>query len=250
MRALVLGNSDTAGVFSGGETWTQIVRATLQESDPELVFTDVTFSPLGTQAPGVAAGLVRDHEADLVILPVGTFAFTTTFTALRVRRLLGRRAARLYKRAENRFDNSTRQRGAWRDRLNRTVRRTVRTVVGADPLASPEASAAAYRAVLDALARDERCDVLVVAYPPEAPKFFEGRPAAQRAGFLAEIERGVRDHHFRWVLGDDALRDLPPGVEILTRDGFHFNAEGHRRHAALVLAAAREAAHEQSIAAP
>ncbi len=137
MRALVLGNSDTAGVFSGGETWTQIVRATLQESDPELVFTDVTFSPLGTQAPGVAAGLVRDHEADLVILPVGTFAFTTTFTALRVRRLLGRRAARLYKRAENRFDNSTRQRGAWRDRLNRTVRRTVRTVVGADPLASP-----------------------------------------------------------------------------------------------------------------
>lgn len=250
MRVLVLGNSDTAGVFSGGETWTQIVREKLRDEDGDLVFTDVTFSPLGAQAPGVAARLVRDHEADLVILPVGTFAFTTTFTALRVRRLLGRRVARLYKRAENQFDHSTRQRGAVRDRLNRVVRRTVRTVVGTEPIASPEASAAAYRAVLDALARNERCDVLVAAYPPEAPKFFEGRPAAQRAGFLAEIERGVRDHHFRWVLGDDALRDLPPGVEILTRDGFHFNAEGHRRHGALVSAAVLEAARTQSIASP
>ncbi|MGH2608515.1 MAG: hypothetical protein ACRDHF_05445 [Tepidiformaceae bacterium] len=228
MKILVLGNSDTAGVFSGGKTWSAIVADGLAERRDEPVeLHEIGFSVLGPTAAPYAERKVRELEPELVILPVGTFAFTIGFVWKRVERLFGKRAGRRYKRLEDRFDASTRGRGTLRDGINRAGRATVRRLLGTQPLGTQREVTDGYARVITALARFEDAQVVLVAHAARGKHHHRRGALARRAVFLADVERAAQAHHFTWVNGDEAYADQAD-VDVKTRDGFHQNEMGHR----------------------
>ncbi|MEX0784156.1 MAG: hypothetical protein WD557_16055 [Dehalococcoidia bacterium] len=228
MKLLVLGNSDTRGVFSGGQTWSQVVADGLAEHRGEPVeVREIGFTVLGPSAAPYAERKVREFEPDLVILPVGTFAFTIGFVWKRVARLFGTRAGRWYKRMEDSFDGATRAKGPARDSLNRGVRATVRRVVGTQPLGSQQEVTAGYRDVIATLARFESAQVVLVAHAARGQHHHRPGAMVRRAAFLADVERAGREHHFTWVNGDEAYAN-ESDADVKTRDGFHQSQAGHR----------------------
>src|SRR5687768_9207086 len=127
MKLLVLGNSDTSAAFSGGASWAAQVREGLERERGELIeYEHVTFGPFGRASSEVAEATVRDSEADIVILPLGDFAFTTGFVWRRLQTVFGRRVARWYRRREERFDAATRAKSRGRATINSVARRSAR----------------------------------------------------------------------------------------------------------------------------
>jgi hypothetical protein len=230
MDLLVLGNSDTAGLFSGGDTWTQVLRQRLNGSGADVnTVTEIRFSPNGAGAAAFAERKARELESDVIILPVGTFAFTVGFVWVRVRSLFGSRVAGWYRRIEDGFDRRTRMPGAKSSGINRFGRRAVRAVLGAEAMVSAESLAESYCAVLRSLARVEEAQVVVMVYPPEeGPYLVRGDLMKKRSLFLETIEAEAARHRYPVVRAEDVFSHRPDGAPMTTPDGFHLNAEGHR----------------------
>ncbi len=227
MKVLVLGNSDTEGVFSGGETWTQVLRQRLSTPDAANV-TEVRFSPNGARAAAFAERTAREFEAEVVILPVGTFAFTVGFVWVRVGSLFGARAARWYRRFEGGFDRRTRTPGAKSSGVNRLGRRTARALLGVQPMIDAKSLAESYCEVIRSLARIEQTRVVIVVYPPEeGPYLIKGNLAEKRSRFLAAIEFKSAMHHYQVIKAEDVFSPRDGDEPTTTPDGFHLNAKGH-----------------------
>lgn len=229
MRVLVLGNSDTRGDFAAGETWPAVVAAALSAGKGrECLLREVPFSAIAPGAPEYAVRKVTEFDADLVILPLGTFAFSVGFAWVRVRRLFGKRVAERFRRAEEAFDTRTRPAGRVPGRFNTFTRRAIRRLLGTQPLTSRAALGESYRTLLQALARAEGIHVLVVAYPPEQGKLVKLPDLGeQRKAFLAEVAAAARRHHF-FLLDTAPLFQARPAEPLITPDGFHLQAGGHR----------------------
>ena len=228
MNLLVLGNSDTRGKFAPGPTWTQVARERLSAADPGLVFAERGFSPIGDSATAYVERFLAEYRPDMVVLPLGTFAFTVGFTWPRIQRLLGRRIAARYRRAEEAFDTRTRPTGTPPGRLNTLVRKSARRVVGTQPILSRAALEAAYTRVLDALARLEDLDVLLVAYPAERGRLVKVRRIAEeRQRFLDTIATIAARRHFRLLDSAPLFAGREDEDEIMTADGFHLERAGH-----------------------
>jgi hypothetical protein len=245
VKILVLGNSDTAGRFSEGETWTGVARdAIAAGSDGGVSLTEIRFSALGADSPKYAERKVREIQPDLVILPLGTFAFTVGFVWVRVRRLVGARPAAWYKRLEDGFDRRTRKGGGLRRTANRWARKAVRATVGAEPLTSRAALTESYRQILRTMSRIEDVDVLLVAYPLErGPSVVKARTAGQRRQkFLAEMAEEAEAHHHAILHCDQVFDRTDDGAALITPDGFHLSTAGHRvlGEAVAALVATRE----------
>lgn len=230
MKVLVLGNSDTAGLFSSGETWTRVLGQPLTASRPGIAtLTEIPFAPIGAGAPAFAERKLRELEPDVVILPVGTFAFTVGFVWVRVQSLLGARAGRWFRRTEEAFDRRTRTPGMKSVGLNRFGRRAARFIFGARAMSTPGSLAESYGNILRALARTENVRVLVMVYPPESgPSLVKGDLTAKRARFLAAIEDEAMAHHFHLIRAECVFSSAADGQPTTTPDGFHLNAQGHR----------------------
>ncbi|MBK6663072.1 MAG: hypothetical protein IPG47_10095 [Thermoflexaceae bacterium] len=187
MRILVLGNSDTAGMYTDAETWPAVVAARLAARGPQdVTVVERPFWALNPRAPTIAVERAQETGADLVVLPLGSFAFTVGFVWVRVRRLFGERAARRFRAAEASFDNRTRRRNGIRASANRLSRGVARSLIGIEAPHSVEETAAAYVAVLRALSRVETLDVLVV----ESRRSAGGRGGRRHRGPAAALPGG------------------------------------------------------------
>ncbi|MEP7214674.1 MAG: SGNH/GDSL hydrolase family protein [Anaerolineaceae bacterium] len=234
MKILVLGNSDTAGMFAGASTWPRVAAELVYGQGVAVTeFNDVSFSAVGALGAAFAERKVRELEPDLVILPIGTWPYSVGFVWVQVRERFGVRAAKLYQRLERSFETRTGSGGGSpspsKSTINRAGRRFARTLIGARPLTTQEELTENYRQILRAIARIEAVEVLLVDYPAETGPLAKKKLStpARRTRFLADIREEAEAHHYRLLVADDAFAAHPEG-SLITPDGFHLNEAGHR----------------------
>lgn len=229
MKILVLGTSDTSGRFAEGETWAAILAAGVEVrlgQPVELV--EVPFTVLRPADARYAERKIEEHEPDVVMLSVGTAMFTVGFVSSRVEALFGQRAARRYRRWEERFDDRTRGRGRVADGLNAAARRVARTIIGTKTMSPEKDVTEGFRAVVDAIARHEHVQAVFVAAAPIGAHHHRPGAAERRRRFLSAVERAVRERHFTSIEAEDAYRGRLSESEIKPRDPLHQGTEGHR----------------------
>lgn len=229
MQILVLGNSDTRGDFAAGQTWPWVAASVVEAAIGEPVtVTERGFAATRPEAPAYAETVARELRPDVVVVPLGTFAFTVGFTWVRVQRLFGKRVARWYRKSEAAIDQHTRDAARQPNRLGAAARTIMRRTVGTQPMTSWSALAGNYVDVIRALARVEDVDVLLVAYPPERGSSVTNRRAAdQRLRFLAAVGEEASRRHYTLVDSRSAYLDAPDPGKLYTPDGFHSSLAGH-----------------------
>jgi lysophospholipase L1-like esterase len=226
---LILGNSDTQGRFVDGPTWSGVLQSLLAaDLDEPVTVTEVGFSAVSTSGAAYAERKVRELRPDLVVLPLGTFAFTVGFSWKRIESLFGKRIGARYRRTEEAFDRRTREPGNEPRRLNRLVRKTIRRAIGTRPLISQAELTRNYADIIRAVSRVEDVDLLLVAYPAEQGKHVSIRNIERRrAEFLREVGIEARQRHYRLLDSALLFDSAPPGDDLLTADGFHQQRRGH-----------------------
>ena len=235
MKVLVLGDSDSAGRFMTGKTWPELVEAGLAAtSEREAKVVMEPFSALSPSAHEYAERKVAEHAPDAVVLLLGSFGFTATFTWLRVQQLFGKRAGRWYRRIEVRFDAGTRTEAGAPGRRNRFARLAVRKLIGAKAFSTREKVTGNYREVFRTLARSEDRAIIVFAYPGIGRHAREGTGPAERKKFFGDLRPLAEEYHFGWIDGVAVFAGF--ALDALKLDELHFNETGHA-----VIAAAVEA---------
>lgn len=227
MEVLVLGDSDSSGAFSDGVSWLQLLEGSLTGGEPSAVRL-VRFSPIPAGAAEFADGKVRELKPDVVIVLVGAYGFTFGFVELRVRRLLGQRAAKFSKRLESGFDARTKGRAGRPSRLNRLGRRIARAVIGTEPLTTREQLTANFKETFRTLARLEDTEVIAVTYPGIGHHANTGKVPQLRKAFFAELKEYAEAQHLTWVSLEGLFADLPDW-RTYAIDELHFNPFGHER---------------------
>lgn len=244
MKILVFGNSDTRGAAVSGPTWPELVRRAVSERDglpAEIV--DRQFVPIGERAPDVAERAAREVQPDIILLPLGEFAFWAQTVQLRVRRIFGKRVASWFKNGERRFERATGRRGGIRRRVNRSAKWVARRVIGAEGLATPKQVTETYRETFARLARIENVEVVVVAYPvTPMPAMERGRLREARETFIAELRREAGARHFLWVSGDALIAAARTTPEMAyAADQVHIGEPSHALLADAITLALRPA---------
>lgn len=236
---LVFGDSDSEGAMTGGVAWpAMLVDRVSAAGLPEVTLEAVRFTAAPANAAAYVQRRLEQYGPDVVILPVGAWGFTSEFVEYRVRRLLGARAARWYKRWENRFDHATRKRGAEPAGANRAGRGILRRLVGTAPQVTAEELAKHYEDVFRILARFEDTWVLAMMYPGITRDALPPKVLAVRGRFCARMRRAAESHRFSWLDPEDIFpADVP--IRGFAADDLHFNAEGHRRIAEAMAAKLR-----------
>lgn len=237
MLILILGDSDTEGAVTGGVNWPSMVVDALRSGGVENIeLTSRRFTAVPANAAAYAERRVGELKPDIVIVPVSAWGFTSEFVEYRVQRLLGKRAARWYKRWENRFDRATRDRRAAPAGANRAGRGLVRRVIGTAPQIHADELANHYREVFRALARFEDTQVIAMMYPGLTGATLTPKVRQVRAAYAEAMRRAAESHRFAWV-GPDAIfpREIP--IRDFAVDDLHFNEQGHRHIADAMLRA-------------
>lgn len=236
MKVLVLGNSDTSGMFRPGPTWTEMFADGLRErlaTDVQLV--NHGFTIVDPSSAAYAERRVREVEPDLVLLPFGTMAFTVGFVWKRVERLFGKRAGRWYRRLETSFDRTTREKGTVRDALYRAAKRAVHLTIGAQTISSRERVTAGVRAVVEALARVENVQVVLIAAASRGPQHEKPGARERRRQFLEDVKAAASERHFIFLDSDGAFPSAMGDLAVKNRDGLHQTPEAHRLTAEFLL---------------
>lgn len=230
MKILVFGNSDTRGAVASGPTWPELVRRALDHPGEPAELVDRQFVPVGERAPEIAERAATETQPDIILLPLGEFAFWAETVELRVRRIFGLRIAGWFKRNERRFERATNGQSMLKRRANASAKWVARRVIGAEGLATPKQVTATYAETFRRLARIEHTEVVVVAYPvTPMPALQRKRLRDARAAFIAELRSEAAARHFHWISGDDiiAAAGLTP-AQAYHEDQVHI---GHPSHA-------------------
>ena len=237
MKILVLGNSDTSGKFRPGPTWTQMVADGLRERlDSGVELVNHPFTIIDASSAAYAERRVREAEPDLVLLPFGTMTFSVPFVWKRVERRLGKRAGQWYRKAEASFDRGVREKGRLRDTIYRAAKRAAHLALGAEPLSTRERVTEGMRALIDAVARVENTQVVLIAAVSRGPQHEKPGARERRRAFLEEVRRAAGDRHFVFLDSDDAFPAEMTDLDVKNRDGLHQTSEAHRLLADFVLA--------------
>lgn len=239
MEILVLGNSDTQGRFVDGPTWSAVLRDALAAALNEPVsVTEIAFSAVSASGAAFAERKARELRPDVVVLPLGTFAFTVGFTWKRIERLFGKRIGARFRHAEEVFDRRTRESGDEPHRMNRVARKAIRRLVGTQPLISQAALTRNYAEIIGAIARVEDVDLVLVAYPPEQGGHVSVRNIdRKRAAFLEDIRKEALPRHYTVLDSAPLFSRAPAGDDLITADGFHLQRRGHELLGSAVAAA-------------
>ena len=224
VKILILGDSGSSGVLTGGVSWTDILRDRVSGLAGEDVETKhSTFVPTGERAPGIAAARVEEHHPDVVVVPVGNYVFSAPFVWLRVQRLFGRRAGRWFRGIEQRVESVTYEKGNFRQRVNSGLRALAQKVIGAEPITTAEESAACYEETFRRLAQTEDIQVVVVTHGGRRQIYKDPEKAAQRTRYMAAVRASAEQHRFLFVQTAAAFAgDLGTG-ESIQSDGLHGN---------------------------
>jgi hypothetical protein len=230
MKLLVFGNSDSKGGLVVGAPWPEQMRARLEaETGVPVELRHRGLSPLGEDAAGRAERMVAEAQPDHVVLPLSNFAFAIGFVEPRIERLLGKRAAEAYLRAEHAFEAKTGTTATRRSRINRMARKTLRRAVGTEPHASVEQVANVYIDILHRLSRAEHLQVVALTYPAFGKALLKKNRKAETKNerFERLVRAVVEEHRFLWVDGQAAVRQAGLGDAVLAEDGSHLSAVGH-----------------------
>jgi hypothetical protein len=199
---------------------------------------DRQFVPIGERAPDVLEAAAVEEAPDVVLLPLGEFAFWAETVELRVRQLFGKRAARWFKTAERRFDRATSGRRGVRGSARAGAKWVARRTIGVSALATPKQVTETYRESFTRLARLENTVVVVVAYPETPlPALQKPRLRDARAAFIRDLRREAEMRHFSWMSGDEviAAQGLTP-TEAYAADHIHIGEAAHELFAEAILA--------------
>ena len=232
VNVLVLSNSDAAGSRTGGRGWGTM----LAEDGPALDVTLVEFFGGALTAGEYAVRKVRQHQPDVVVLPVGSYGFAMEYVEYRVRRLFGERAAAWYKRLERGFDSKTRPGGGAPKGTNSLARRLLRKTIGADPAVSQRELTRNVQETMRRLAGFEDTRVVVVTSYPGVGALATSRMAAKRAVFLRDVHQMAANHRFTLVNVEQTFTGHGP-ISGMLIDDIHLSPAGHD----LLVQAVREA---------
>lgn len=228
MEILILGDSNTRGTATGGVSWPEMLRESLEPKlgEPVTVRNTALFVT-GPESLQFVEKRLAEGPVDIAIVALGTYAFTARFVHLHVEKLFGKRVAEWYRRGERGFESGTRGKPGGRDRLNSWARTALRRTVGTAAMAGWKDVAEGYLQVFRRLARMEDLAVIVMTYPGTATH--SQAPAARRdkERFFAVVKPAAEAHHFGWVEG----REIFAGVgdmSALYSDGLHFQEAGQR----------------------
>lgn len=221
-RVLLFSHSDAEGRFSGGRGWGTM----LGEREAEVALVSVDFFAGAPSSAAYAARKVAEHEPDVIVLPLGTYGFAMEYVELRIRRLLGERAGRLYKRAEVKFDHATRQRDREPRRFNRWARRLLRSTIGAEGAVAQEEYTAHVEETLRAIARFEDSRVVIVTRYPGTGALDSKRTRPRREAFHRRVEAIAGQHRFALIDVGAALAPYGEPKQFFV-DLIHLNAAGH-----------------------
>ncbi|MGE3074692.1 MAG: SGNH/GDSL hydrolase family protein [Dehalococcoidia bacterium] len=226
MQILVLGDSDSAGMLTGGASWPQILERDLSdELGSPVSVRSVGFSAMPENAFEFAEKKVREASPDVTVVVLGSFGFTAGFVWLRVQKLFGKRAGRWYRRWEERFDGATRDDGGRPGRVNVSGRWLVRHLIGTGTYSTREKITENYLKVFRVLSRFEDMQFVIFAYPGIGEHARQGKGPALRKKFFGDLRAVAEDYHFRWVDGAAAFAGMD--FAELRLDDLHFNPRGH-----------------------
>ena len=228
MKILVLGESESAGTQSGGVSWATLFRDRMaDELDSPVEYVHTTFIATGERAASIALERVKEHEPDIVLMPVGGYVFNTRFVWLRVQRLFGRRAGRWFRTAEVKVDAATYERGSVRGRLNDLARRLTHRLIGGEPITTRQESAAVFAETFQQLAQVENVQVVAVGYPRTRTLFDDPKDRREAELYLGAVRDSAEQRHFLFVDSDLAFRDHPDPHGTLQADDLHGTFEYH-----------------------
>lgn len=239
MRICVLGNSTSfgTGLTHQSLAWPWLVAGRLsQELGGDVGVRHVMLMPIGARVADYAAARVREHDPDIVIVLIGSYACAVRTVGERVRRRYGERAARGYRTLERAFESRTGNRPGRRGRLNTAGRWLARHLIGTAAMTSVDEVVRAYSDVLRRLAQPEGAEVVVFPEPIWTTVAERENPGANR--IFAEVRRRVRavaeEHRLHWVDPEPVFAAAPDRQALYLSDGAHKTAEGHRMQAAVI----------------
>ncbi len=228
MKVLLLGNSDTAGLYTPGDAWPALVSSAIESRIGEPVTWEETrFSVLFDNAPRLAEDRVREADPDIVILPVVSFQMNVAFVWPRIRRLFGQRAGRRWRRWEERFDTRTRDKGRVSKAMNRAARAITRRLIGTEPITNREQLTGHYLDVIRTLSRVEDTQFMLLPYPGTGRWASKPRAAAERRQLMTDVRAAGEAHRFLFVDASTTAQALPDGAALFSADGFHLSPAGH-----------------------
>jgi len=225
MHILTFGDSSATGEFSGGTSWPDLLQAKLEAAGRgPLKVTKARLSVVGGSAAEYAEKKVGETSPDVVIITLGTFAFTAPFTWLRVQQLFGKRAGAWFRAIEENFDKRTRDETGTISPLNKFARRVLVKVLPGKTFSTREQTTERYREVFRALARFEDTQVLIMRYPglTQYPK--GSKMPAQRERFLADMKAAADTHRYAWIETKAAFGDAD--ANAVHSDAVHLNTMG------------------------
>ena len=249
MRLHIVGHSNarTDDVGESGRQWPVRLRDGLAaELGEAVVLTGTRLAPYGPKAAGIGLADFEEARPDYVVVSLGTYLCTVGVVSLRVRQRFGRRAERLYQRAEQAFSKRTGNGGRLATALNRAARRTARRLVGTALTASPDEVIGVYETIVRGLAHHEGVQVVVMG-----EHYFSREQQRANPAMVATIERVHRvfknlaeAHHFLWANVEETFQATGRRAEMTAADGVHNTPEGHQALAdmliGLIAAAERE----------
>ena len=221
MKILVLGESDTSGSRTGGISWPGVLQERLEAAGELVAMDHATFIPTGERAPDIAAKRVAEHQPDLVLLPVGAWAFTTTFVWLRVQRLFGERAGRWFRDMEQAVDGATYEKGSLRGRLNRFLRAAAHRLIGAEAITTRAESTGVYVETINRLAREEALELIAVPYARRRAVYNDPRQARERQLFMDAVRATVEARHFLWLDPEEVVPGGSDAAVAIQSDDLH-----------------------------
>lgn len=240
MRISVLGNSDTSGMFlaAGDQPWPALLAQQLPESlDEEVVVDSWRWAPFNPDAVSRALGLIDKAEPDIVVVTLASFWCTVGTVRAGIDRRLGKRAGRLYGRAEVTFRQRFERHGPPGTAANGLGRRTARRLLGASTYMSLDAFIAVYGELVRELSQRESLQVLVCG-----DHHFNERLRGRVRAIAPRIERIeaairplVRERKLDWGDLEEAISGGARREEMISFDGVHMTAEAHQRVAQALL---------------
>lgn len=240
LRISVLGNSDTSGMLlnAGEQSWPSLLRERLSESlDEDVVVDSWRWAPFNPDAVPRALSLIDAAEPDIVVVTLASFWCTVGTVRAGIDRRFGKRAGRLYGRAEGAFRQRFEQHGPPGTAANGLGRRTARRILGASTYMSLDAFIAVYSDLIRELSQRENLQVLVCG-----DHHFNARlrrrvraiaPAIE--GIEAAIRPLVRERKLDWGDVEEAISVGGRREEMISFDGVHMTPEAHERVAQALL---------------
>jgi hypothetical protein len=240
LRISVLGNSDTSGMqlHPGEKPWPALIQERLSETLTEPVVVDSwRWVPPRPDAVERALALVDGAEPDVVILTLASFWCAFGTVRAHVDQRFGKRAGRLYGRAERAFSSRIERPRSPGAHASGFGRRLGRRLIGTATYMTLDQFVAVYSELIRALSQREQLQVLVLG-----DHHFNGRvrariPAIEPA--IARIEGAIRplvlERELQWGDLEEAIAAGGRREEMISWDGVHMTAEAHQRVAAALL---------------